>query len=107
MSNTVEIEKDELTGDLIVPIPDDLLTELSWSAGDALSWVDNQNGTFTLKKVARIAKKWAVMMPALSSEGEVWIYRTDKQGNPYVYNTYQIAAEMAEMFTGQHKIVEY
>ena len=37
--------------EVILPFPDDLLTEAGWAEGDTLKWIDNQDGTFILEKV--------------------------------------------------------
>jgi bifunctional DNA-binding transcriptional regulator/antitoxin component of YhaV-PrlF toxin-antitoxin module len=37
--------------DLVLPIPDEVLEDLSWVEGDTLEWIDNGDGTLTLKKV--------------------------------------------------------
>lgn len=52
MSNwTITLEDaDDGSGDLIMPFPDDLLTEAGWKEGDVLEWIDNENGSFTLRK---------------------------------------------------------
>jgi len=34
----VSLEEDPKTGELILPIPDELLVELGWSEGDELIW---------------------------------------------------------------------
>ena len=34
----VKVEQDPDTGDLILPIPDELLAEMGWSEGDELEW---------------------------------------------------------------------
>jgi len=47
---TVEIEQDPVTGDLMLPFPSDLLNQMGWSEGTDLSWIDNQNGSWTIKK---------------------------------------------------------
>jgi len=48
---TVTVEQDPDTGDLILPLPADLLAMQGWKEGDTLDWVDNGNGTWTLKKL--------------------------------------------------------
>ena len=35
---TVRVEQDPNTGDLILPIPDELLAEVGWGEGDELEW---------------------------------------------------------------------
>jgi hypothetical protein len=34
----VELEEDAETGDLVMPIPPELLSELGWQIGDTLTW---------------------------------------------------------------------
>lgn len=48
---TIKLEEDTETGDLILPFTDDILQEAGWKEGDTLEWIDNQNGSWTLKKV--------------------------------------------------------
>ena len=48
------IEEDPETGDLVLVFPEDFndqLDELGWKIGDTVEWTDNQDGTWSLKKV--------------------------------------------------------
>jgi antitoxin component of MazEF toxin-antitoxin module len=45
---TVHVEQDG--DDIILPLPKEMLEELDWQEGDVLEWVDNGNGTFSLRK---------------------------------------------------------
>ena len=47
---TVQLEQDKETGELLLPFPPDLLSQMGWSEGTDLSWIDNENGTFSLKE---------------------------------------------------------
>ena len=47
---TVE-ENPDNPEELILPLPEDLLKEAGWVEGDTLNWTDNNNGTWSLKKV--------------------------------------------------------
>jgi len=47
---TVEIEQDPVTGELMLPFPPDLLSQMGWSEGTDLTWIDNENGSYTIKK---------------------------------------------------------
>lgn len=47
---TVE-ENPDNPEELILPLPEDLLKEAGWAEGDSLNWTDNNNGTWSLKKV--------------------------------------------------------
>ena len=47
---TVKVEEDSDTGDLVLPLPTELLNHMGWDIGDDLVWNDNFNGTFSLSK---------------------------------------------------------
>ena len=46
----VTLETDPETGDLILPIPTELLSQMGWIEGTELFWIDNENGTYSLKE---------------------------------------------------------
>lgn len=50
MKYIIELEEDPESGDLIMPLSDEILKEAGWSEGDTLEWIDNKNGSYTLKK---------------------------------------------------------
>ena len=50
MKYTVKVEEDPDTGDLVLPLPTELLNQMGWDFGDTLIWDDNQDGTFSLSK---------------------------------------------------------
>ena len=50
MNYTVRLEEDLETGDLILPIPDDVLNQMGWDIGDTLLWEELPNGTISVKK---------------------------------------------------------
>ena len=45
------VEVDGLTGDCYVNFPDDLLEAANLKEGDTVEWIDNNDGTFTMRKV--------------------------------------------------------
>jgi antitoxin component of MazEF toxin-antitoxin module len=47
---TVILEEDPATGDLIMPIPAELLAEANWYEGDTLEWSIQENGQIILHK---------------------------------------------------------
>ena len=49
----VKIEQNE-HGEHYFLIPDELQKELSWSEGDTIQWIDNGDGSCTLKKLSRL-----------------------------------------------------
>jgi len=47
---TATLEQDPETGELILPFPPDILTQVGWDFGDVLTWKDNNDGSWTLLK---------------------------------------------------------
>ena len=39
----VQLEEDPETGDLVMPFPPELLSELGWGIGDTLTWEPNED----------------------------------------------------------------
>ncbi|CAB4174157.1 hypothetical protein UFOVP961_26 [uncultured Caudovirales phage] len=46
----VTLQDDHKSGDVILPLPKDLLEEMDWKEGDTLDWKDNKDGSFSLSK---------------------------------------------------------
>jgi hypothetical protein len=47
---TVQLEEDKTTGELLLPFPPDLLSQMGWAEGTELWWIDNEDGSFSIKK---------------------------------------------------------
>ena len=48
---TIKLEEDPETGDLIMPLTDEILESAGWKEGDTLEWIDNKDGTWILRKL--------------------------------------------------------
>lgn len=48
---TITVEQDPETGELILPLPEDMLELQGWKEGDTLEWIDNKDGSWSLQKV--------------------------------------------------------
>lgn len=47
----IELEEDPETGDVIMPLPDELIASQGWNLGDTLVWdIDEKTGEVSLKK---------------------------------------------------------
>jgi hypothetical protein len=44
-------QEDPETGDLILPIPQEMLDKLGWKEGDQLEWSPTSNGSWLLSKI--------------------------------------------------------
>ena len=47
---TITLEEDPDTGDLLLPFTDEILQAVGWKEGDVVEWIDNKDGTWSLKK---------------------------------------------------------
>jgi hypothetical protein len=47
---TITVEEDPENGDLILPFTDEILSEVGWVPGDTIEWIDNKDGSWTLRK---------------------------------------------------------
>lgn len=48
-SHIVKLETDPSTGELILPLSDDMIESLGWEIGDTIEWVDNHDGSWTIR----------------------------------------------------------
>lgn len=48
---TITVEEDPETGELLLPLPEDLLKIQGWNTGDTFEWEDNEDGSWSLRKV--------------------------------------------------------
>jgi hypothetical protein len=47
----IELEEDPETGEVIMPLPDELIASQGWAIGDVLEWdIDEKTGELSLKK---------------------------------------------------------
>lgn len=46
------IEDPDHPGQLIIELGQEICDQLGWQPGDSLTWMDNQDGTWTLKKIS-------------------------------------------------------
>lgn len=47
---SITVEEDPETGDLILPLPQELLDFQGWNEGDNLEWTDLGNGAWSITK---------------------------------------------------------
>lgn len=46
----IDVKEDPDTGDCILEFPDDLMESSGWKEGDVIEWIDNKDGSWTLRK---------------------------------------------------------
>lgn len=102
MKHTVKLEEDPDTGDLIMPLSDDMLAELGWKEGDTLDWKDNNDGTFTLSKKEQevVTETEWVLVEALSQFKISYMVEVPKGKAEYALDT--VTMEQAQEFSQEH-----
>ena len=45
----ITLDTDPETGDVILPLTDEQLKDIGWKVGDTLEWIDNHDGSWTIK----------------------------------------------------------
>lgn len=51
MTCTLQVEQNEITGEYYFILPEKLLKKMKWKEGDDIEWINNMDGSFSLKKV--------------------------------------------------------
>lgn len=57
LSWELTVEEDPETGELILQLPQDMLSLQGWTEGDTLEWSDNGDGSWSLSKVSPTQSK--------------------------------------------------
>ena len=100
---TISLEEDPETGDLILPLNDDILEQTGWKTGDSIDWIDNKDGSWTMKK---IETQW-VLVETVSTfrerymvEVPVGVDRYGKDKADWALDT--VTLEEAKEFSQEH-----
>ena len=99
MSYIVTIETDPETGDLVLPLPDELLKEAGWKTGDTLDWKDNGDGTFSMTKQKTEETEW-VLVEAISQFRERYMVEVPKGKAEWALDT--VTLNQAQEFSQEH-----
>lgn len=91
----VELEEDE-SGNLILPLGDELCSELGWNIGDTIEWIDNGDGSWTMKKM----EKELVMVECISTFLMRYVVEVPKGKKEWAMDT--VVMNDAEEFSQEH-----
>lgn len=48
----IEVQENNETKELFIEFPEGALDQVGWANGDDLEWIDNKDGSFTIKKTS-------------------------------------------------------
>ena len=91
----VELVEDE-NGDLILPLSDELCSELGWKVGDTIEWIDNGDGSWSMKKM----EKELVVVECVSTFRMRYVLEVPKGKAEWALDT--VACNEAEEFSQEH-----
>lgn len=80
-------EADDGSGDMVMPLPQDLLDGAGWKEGDVLEWIDNKDGSWSLKKKET---KMKFTFIAEHESGEKITYESTKDFLPEVVQDFEL-----------------
>jgi hypothetical protein len=90
----LDVIEDEATGDSIITFPEDFLAETGWREGDVIEWIDNNDGTWSIKKKFKCISKVKFGLP-----GNLTSYFKDLASKRSVFNTdYDQGQSFKEVF---------
>lgn len=91
----IKLETDE-NGDLLLPLGDELCSKLGWKVGDTIEWIDNGDGSWTMKKKD---SKW-VMVETVSMFRMRYMVEAPADHPEYALDT--VTANEAKEFSQEH-----
>jgi hypothetical protein len=77
-SAVVKLVTDPDTGDLVLPLDDEIFSETGWDVGDTLEWLDQKDGSWVLRKKEISQEKEWVMVEAISTFRERYMIEVPK-----------------------------
>lgn len=93
----IKLETDE-NGDLILPLGEELCAEVGWNVGDTIEWIDNGNGSWTLRK--KEMEKELVLVECVSSFRMRYVVEVPKGKKEWAMDT--VVCQEAQEFSQEH-----
>lgn len=104
----VQLETDE-NGDLILPLGDELCSELGWQVGDTIEWIDNDDGSWTMRKKM---EKELVLVECISTFRMRYVVEVPKGKKEWALDTVVMneAEELSQEHLGEqivsHRVID-
>jgi hypothetical protein len=104
------LQEDPDTGDLILPLPDEVMESNGFEIGDVLQWKDNKDGTFSFAKKASEETEW-VLVECVSTFRQRYMVEVPRGETIWALDTVTMseAKEFSQEFLGElivsHRIV--
>ena len=99
-STVVTLVTDPETGDLILPLNDEIFSETGWAIGDTLEWVDQKDGSWLLRKKEISQEKEWVLVECVSTFRERYMVEVPKGEELWALDT--VVMNEAKEFSQKH-----
>ena len=96
MKKIITLENDD-EGNLVLPLDDEILKEVGWEAGDTIDWIDNKDGSWTMKKKI---KTEFVLVECVSMFRERYVVEVPKGHAEWALDT--VVMQEAKEFSQEH-----
>jgi hypothetical protein len=99
-SYTVTLDYDNETGDTILPLSDEMMIEAGWNLGDTIEWIDNKDGTWSMKKIEKDDDKEWVLVECISQFRQRYMCEVPKGKAEWALDT--VTMNEAKEFSQEH-----
>ena len=99
-STVVTLVTDPETGDLVLPLDDEIFSETGWEIGDTLEWVDQKDGSWLLRKKEISQEKEWVLVECISTFRERYMVEVPKGEELWALDT--VVMNEAKEFSQKH-----
>jgi hypothetical protein len=97
---TLDVKYDDKSGDTYLQLPDDMMKEAGWNLGDDIEWIDNHNGTWTMKKIEKDNEKEWVLVECVSQFRQRYMCQVPKGKAEWALDT--VTMNEAKEFSQEH-----
>ena len=96
MKKVITLESDD-EGNLVLPLDDEILKEVGWETGDTIDWIDNKDGSWTMKKKV---KKQLVLVECISMFRQRYVVEVPAGKSEWALDT--VVMQEAKEFSQEH-----
>jgi len=99
-SAIVTVITDPETGELILPLDNEIFDETGWEIGDTLEWIDQKDGSWLLKKKEMAQEKEWVLVECVSTFRQRYMVQVPKGKKEWAMDT--VVMHEAKEFSQEH-----
>ena len=97
---TLDVKYNNETGDTYLQLPDDMMKQAGWNLGDDIEWIDNKDGTWSMKKIEKDYEKEWVLVECVSHFRQRYMCQVPKGKAEWALDT--VTMNEAKEFSQEH-----